>query len=201
MIKPVIIGVYGYSNSGKTTLITSLISHFSEKGYKVGAMKQTNKEISIDSKGKDTYLFSSAGAEPIIFSSPSGTTLLKKQLVPLSIILESYIFSEQIDLFLIEGATDSLIEKIRIGKRPLRENTIYTFKDNLDELIQIIKNKLERRNNEMGDQVEIKVNDKKIPLSAFPKDIIMHTIKGLVETLKGVDPPVKSIQITIEIES
>ena len=200
MIQPVIIGVYGYSNSGKTTLITALISHFSEKGYKIGAMKQTHKEISIDSKGKDTSLFSSTGADPVIFSSSSGTTILTKQVVSIPKILESYIIQEHVDLFLIEGAMDPMIEKIRIGKRPIRENTIYTFKDNLDELIQIIENKLDRRKNEMSDQVEIRVNEKKIPLSEFPKDIITHTIKGMVETLKGVDTPVKSIQITIEME-
>ena len=35
--------------------------------------------------------------------------------------------------------------------------------------------------------IVIKVNDKKIPLSEFPAEFIKNTILGMLKTLKGVD--------------
>ena len=57
MLKPVIIGIYGFSNTGKTKLITELIIYFSKLNYKVASIKQSDKSYNIDRVGKDTYKF------------------------------------------------------------------------------------------------------------------------------------------------
>ena len=58
---PFVVGFYGKSNSGKTTLVTKLIEKLSNEGFKVASVKMTDKEISIDSKQKDTWKHSKAG--------------------------------------------------------------------------------------------------------------------------------------------
>jgi len=195
------LGFYGHSNSGKTTVITQLISWFSKQGYRVSAIKKTDKTLSIDTHGKDTYRFSEAGADPVFFITKNETTMKKKQIIPIPDIVTSLLEEESLDLLFIEGANEPCIEKIRFGDIPIRENTIYTYKNDLDDLRDFIQYKLEQRNKKMSEQVEIIVNEKKIPLSEFPKEFITHTIKGMVETLKGVEMPITSITITIKTDS
>ena len=49
------------------------------------------------------------------------------------------------------------------------------------------------------DKIEIKVNDKKIPLSEFPSEIIKNTIFGMLSSLKGVEE-VKKVEIYLQRE-
>ena len=47
------------------------------------------------------------------------------------------------DFIFIEGAKDPSIKKIRLGKNTKeRENTIITYNNNLDEVIEIIKSEI-----------------------------------------------------------
>ncbi len=38
-----------------------------------------------------------------------------------------------------------------------------------------------------GEEVDLTINDKAIPLSAFPKDALVCTFTGMVSSLRGVD--------------
>jgi len=65
-----IIGIYGESNSGKTTLVEKLILALIEKGYKVGSVKNIHiEDFSIDTQGKDTWKHSRAGARVVVARS------------------------------------------------------------------------------------------------------------------------------------
>lgn len=59
--------VTGYSGSGKTTAIESLIRHFVAAGQRVGAIKHTHHTLNEIDKG-DTAVFRRAGAEPVILA-------------------------------------------------------------------------------------------------------------------------------------
>jgi Ni2+-binding GTPase involved in maturation of urease and hydrogenase len=63
-----VIGFYGYSNSGKTTLIESLCRDLRERGVRLAVIKQTDQEIRMDQPGKDTYRFQEAGAEVVVLA-------------------------------------------------------------------------------------------------------------------------------------
>ena len=76
MKKPIIVGFYGYSNSGKTTLIERLIQELVSRGKKVSAIKQSGHPVSLDTEGKDTHRFSKAGADPVILSSTIETNIM-----------------------------------------------------------------------------------------------------------------------------
>ena len=196
MKKPVVLGFYGKSNSGKTSLIVKIIQLLTKEGNKVATVKISEKEICIDSKGKDTYLHSAAGSNLSVLSSKFKTDYLLKQRNNLEKIIEDITLLGEYDIILVEGANDKSTKKIRIGDINIRDNTILTYNENFDELVKIIKNEMLRGNNMK--KIDLKVNGKKIPISEFPEEIIKNTICGMIESLKGVDE-IKKVEISFEM--
>ena len=67
---PVILGVVGRPDSGKTTLIERLIPEFTRRGLRVGAVKRVAK-FDIDMPGKDSWRHGQAGADAYTVASAS----------------------------------------------------------------------------------------------------------------------------------
>jgi molybdopterin-guanine dinucleotide biosynthesis protein B len=135
-----ILGVYGYSNSGKTTLIERLITELTQKGYKVSTIKHSNEKISLDTPGKDTYRHRDAGANISCLISASETTLISKSPLSLDNAIKMIEVIGGIDLILIEGGKSENIPKIAVGEIELLDKTIYRYSDNLDNIIEHIEN-------------------------------------------------------------
>lgn len=76
-MKPPIITVVGYSNSGKTTLITRLIRDLTTRGFKIGAIKHAAHGFHMDRSGKDTWLHKQAGASMVAAASNNGYAVVK----------------------------------------------------------------------------------------------------------------------------
>ena len=70
-----IIAFLGRSGSGKTTLIEYIISKLSSAGKKISVLKSIHDNINFDTKGKDTWKFSEAGADMVIGVSPNQTAI------------------------------------------------------------------------------------------------------------------------------
>jgi len=134
-----VIGIYGKSNTGKTTLIVDIIKRLSNEGFKIASIKMTDKKIGIDIKGKDTWKHGEAGAKLVVFSSPNETDFLLKQSKHISEIIKMLNQIDKFDLILVEGANDKYIPKIRIGDIDKRENTILTYSGDFKELIEFLK--------------------------------------------------------------
>jgi molybdopterin-guanine dinucleotide biosynthesis protein B len=184
MFGPTVFGVYGYSDTGKTTLLVRLVSRFKKEGYKVATVKQTKKTISMDTKNKDTWRHHDAGATLVVFSSQSETDFLFQKTMSTSEVIRRILGFGWYDLILIEGATDPSIPKIQVGTGKKRKNTIVSYNDNLSELVTIIKKYLKIRPSLPC--LCISVNGKNIPLAEFPEQIISKAILGMVGSLKGV---------------
>ncbi len=66
------IAVVGRHNSGKTTLVTKLISELAARGLDVGSVKHhTHGDFEIDYPGKDSYRHREAGATETVIASPN----------------------------------------------------------------------------------------------------------------------------------
>ena len=136
---PSIIGFYGESNTGKTTLIVKIINRLSKDGFNVASVKISNKKISIDSEGKDTWKHAEAGSKLVVFSSENETDFLLKRKISNNEIVDNIKRLGNYDIILVEGANDENIPKIRLGEIKERKNTIFTYDDDFEELINFIK--------------------------------------------------------------
>ena len=139
-MKPYVIGFYGESNTGKTTLITNLIRKLTGDGFKVATIKNSDKEINIDIPGKDTFRHAQAGATLTALSSKNETDFIVKKNIVIKDIIS---FISQIDSYnfiFVEGAYDKSISKIRIGNIIKRDNTIIDYDGDFEKLYNLIKN-------------------------------------------------------------
>lgn len=77
-----LIAVIGYSNSGKTTLIESLVPELKRRGWRVGTVKHTHHDPEFDQVGKDSWRHFEAGAETAILYSEKLLSLVMRRQAP-----------------------------------------------------------------------------------------------------------------------
>jgi molybdopterin-guanine dinucleotide biosynthesis protein MobB len=179
-----VFGIYGNSDTGKTTLIVKLVEQLVKEGYLIATIKQTKKVISMDTKRKDTWRHHGAGAELVVFSSICETDFLLNKSMSTSEIIRRITEFGCYDLILVEGADDPSIIKIQIGAGKKRENTIASYEDNFNEILKIIKRELKMKPSLQ--HLCITVNGRNIPLTDFPEQIITNTVVGMLGSLKDV---------------
>ncbi|MCX6664454.1 MAG: molybdopterin-guanine dinucleotide biosynthesis protein B [Euryarchaeota archaeon] len=183
-----IVGFYGKSGSGKTSLLVHLIKKLTQEGYHVATIKQTDKHIGVDTSGKDTCKHKEAGASITVFLSPVETDVLIKEKKTVQQIVDIIQRIGTYDIVLVEGANEPFIPKIRVGDCEEREQTIGIYNDNMETILDLIKEKIHESNDYLKkNSVQVKINGKTVQLSEFPSLFIKNTIIGMLGTLKGVD--------------
>ena len=193
-----IIGFYGESNSGKTTLIIKIIEQLVKEGYTVVTIKNTDKNVKIDTEGKDTWKHQHAGAKLVALSSPYKTNLMINKKMDVNKIVDIIFASEPFDILIIEGARNPNIPKIKIGNGEKRDNTIMQYQDDFEEVMNIIKKEIDKKKKKHD--ISIIINGKKVALSEFPAEFIKSTLVGMVSSLKGVDQ-INDVEIRFKNES
>lgn len=143
-MKPFIIGFYGYSNTGKTTIITNLIKKLIDAQYRVATIKYSDKKINFDTQKKDTYKHAQSGANLIVLSSLNETDFIIKKKLPIEDIINYLTTFEKIDIIIIEGAKNPDIYKVRLGDIQKRENTILDYNGNFENLYKFIEEKIKK---------------------------------------------------------
>lgn len=131
-----ILGIYGESKSGKTTLIEKLISSIKEKGFKVGSVKNIHTEdFTIDTQGKDTWRHAKAGAEIVVARSENETALIANRKISPNEVATIMEKMADLDLIIVEGFWDDESPKVLVGEGKEKPNTILRYKDNFDEIL------------------------------------------------------------------
>ena len=64
-----VFGVTGWKNSGKTTLVTRLVSEFSRRGLRVSTVKHAHHDFDIDKPATDSFRHREAGASEVLIVS------------------------------------------------------------------------------------------------------------------------------------
>jgi len=134
-----VIGFYGFSGSGKTSLIYTIIQELEKENIRVGVIKRTDKAISSEPPGKDTAGYRAAGAIVTSFLSASETNFVTSHPLNLLKIIDTLRSLEQVDVIIIEGALEPEVPKIRIGDVPVREKTLFTYTGDFKVCMQEIK--------------------------------------------------------------
>jgi molybdopterin-guanine dinucleotide biosynthesis adapter protein len=71
-----IIGVAGFKNSGKTTLVEKLVRHLTAQGYKVSTVKHAHHSFDIDHEGRDSFRHRKSGASEVAVISSERTAII-----------------------------------------------------------------------------------------------------------------------------
>jgi len=112
-----IIGVVGHKNSGKTTVIESVVHELTRKGYRVATAKHINqKGFSIDTEGKDTWRHSRAGANPVASVSDIETAVLIKNGEDQFSPYQLFRFTPNTDVIVLEGFSRLVLDDENVGK-------------------------------------------------------------------------------------
>ncbi|OGS57202.1 MAG: molybdopterin-guanine dinucleotide biosynthesis protein B [Euryarchaeota archaeon RBG_19FT_COMBO_56_21] len=119
-----IIGIYGYQDSGKTKLVEQLVSTLVRKGYRVASVKHTSGEWTLDQKGKDTWRHWKAGSDPVVFSSASETSIMVHSPMDLDHITGLLMREFNPDIIIIEGYKKGRFPKVAVGDIKSQDGTV-----------------------------------------------------------------------------
>jgi molybdopterin-guanine dinucleotide biosynthesis protein B len=133
-----IIGIYGYQDSGKTRLVENLVRTLVKKGYKVSSIKHTPHDKTIDCEGKDTWRHWKAGSDPVVFSSETETTVIKHSETSADDIARMILAEFRPDVIVIEGFKEGAFPKVAIGHVASRKGTVLT-NPKLGEMVKYVE--------------------------------------------------------------
>ena len=122
-----VIGIIGWKDTGKTTLIEKLINEFNNRNFSVSTIKHSHHRISVDKEGTDTFRHFNAGARETILASKKKWIKFSRELSKhgpsLNYIIKQII---PVDLVIVEGFKMEDHKKIEVvngmsDKQPLFE--------------------------------------------------------------------------------
>ncbi len=113
-----IIAVVGSRKSGKTTAIEALVKGLTRKGYKVATVKHISEpDFTIDTKGKDTWRHTKAGALVTLSVAPNELAFIKKADTTKYGLTEIVKHCEdEADIIILEGFRDLVAQNPLVPK-------------------------------------------------------------------------------------
>jgi molybdopterin-guanine dinucleotide biosynthesis protein B len=110
-----VIGVCGFKNSGKTTLVEKLVQHLTGLGYRISTVKHAHHDFDIDQEGRDSFRHRKAGAAEVAVVSQKRLAVLSEfgdqPEPPLADVLKRL---KPCDLVIIEGYKRDAHDKIEV---------------------------------------------------------------------------------------
>ncbi len=207
----------GYHDSGKTELVSRVVSNLKNLGHRVAVIKSSNEPgVAFDKEGTDTYKHRQAGADSVLFVGPDQMVL---QTGPShhSIITLAHRYFPDVDIVIGEGFKHARkIPKIEVRSnrdQDLRDEVHgviavvtdldisgdYIFRmDEAPEIASFIEKRYIRERNKRPEKTSLLVNGRKIPIKEFIQDSLAGTVVGFVEALKLTDG-IKEIEMRIRL--
>ena len=139
-----VIGFYGYSNSGKTSLIERLIGDLRAEGLRVAAVKISDQALSLDQPGKDSDRYAQAGANGVALAGRAESGFRFPERLDLRDMLRVLAEVSAPDVILVEGAEEDFVPKVRLGDKDLRPNTLRTYDGDYGRLMEMIHDMIKK---------------------------------------------------------
>lgn len=193
-----IISIVGKSDSGKTTLLESLIGELKRRGHKVAIVKHSHHADDLDSAHKDTWRFTRAGSELSAINSLDHLAIYRR--------MDHYFDPQEIanfilweyDVILTEGFKGSSYPKIEVhrgeqGKElltdpqlllgvvtdePLDVKVPQFSHEDINGITDLIEKIILSRQEE--NEVDLVVNGAYFPLNASLKDLLARTVVAMI---------------------
>ncbi len=119
-----VLGIVGWSGSGKTALLTAVLPLLRAAGLTVSTVKHTHHHFDIDRPGKDSYRHREAGAHEVMVVSGTRWALLHEVAGPEPSLFDLLAKLDPVDVVLVEGYKSHVFPKLEVhrpilGKPPL----------------------------------------------------------------------------------
>ena len=121
-----IIGVVGWKNTGKTTLIEKLISELNRRNLTVSTIKHSHHNFSVDREGTDSFRHFNAGTKETILASEQKWIKFSRQKREAKLNL-SYLLEQitPVDIVIVEGFKASDHKKVEVVDSTIDEKPLY----------------------------------------------------------------------------
>lgn len=110
-----VIGMAGFKNAGKTTLVERLVTELAARGFRVSTVKHAHHSFDIDHEGRDSFRHRKAGASEVAVVSRSRWAIVhelrSEEEPPLEAILAKL---APCDLVIVEGYKRDSHDKIEV---------------------------------------------------------------------------------------
>jgi molybdopterin-guanine dinucleotide biosynthesis protein B len=115
-----IIGLAGWSGSGKTSLVVRLLPALVARGLRVSTIKHAHHEFDVDTPGKDSYAHRAAGAHEVLVASARRFALMRElRDAPEPALEELVARLAPVDLLVVEGFKRHAHDKIEVHRPAL----------------------------------------------------------------------------------
>ena len=201
--------IKGFSKTGKTTTVTSLVSELRRRGYTVGTVKDIHFEgYEADSPNTDTYKHRQAGARRVTARGPKDTSIILNRQMTIEEILKYY----KEDFVILEGDSGLKCPNIISGRttddldKRMDENTIgFTgiIAEKIDEykgmpvingitevekMADFVEKNAGYQASATGDiDIELTIGGEEIFMVPFVKNTIKNVVVGAVKALDGYE--------------
>jgi molybdopterin-guanine dinucleotide biosynthesis protein MobB len=209
--------IVGASRSGKTLLLQKLISELRRRGRSVGAIKHCPKGFELDTKGKDSWVFTQAGADAVAICSPDQLAVLQRAPADLDLADVARTYFGHLDVVLVEGGKSAPgLKKIEVlgpgsTQQPQtpEEELVGVVADEpvaLDkpvfgpDEIGPIADLLEQQEPDAERGVHLAVDGAPVSLNPFVRSVFQNVVLGMVASLKGIGDTPGRISLTIDRE-
>jgi molybdopterin-guanine dinucleotide biosynthesis adapter protein len=110
-----VIGVAGFKNAGKTTLVEKLVRELSGRGYRISTVKHAHHSFDIDHEGRDSFRHRQAGASEVAVVSGARWAIIHEARGEAELSLDQILAKlEPCDLVIVEGYKRDYHDKIEV---------------------------------------------------------------------------------------
>ncbi|HJV47900.1 MAG TPA: molybdopterin-guanine dinucleotide biosynthesis protein B [Geothrix sp.] len=121
-----VMGIVGWSGSGKTSLLVELLPILCDLGLKVSTMKHAHHRFDVDKPGKDSFRHREAGASEVLVVTSSRWVLMHESREEPEPSIEALIERmTPVDLLLIEGFKTHHHPKLEIHRESEGKPLLY----------------------------------------------------------------------------
>ncbi len=119
-----VVSFVGRHNAGKTTILEKVIGCFCAQGYRIGVIKHSSHDFTIDVPGTDSYRLGKAGARAVVVSSPEKVAFYKQVERDYSLEDLCRLMPDDVDIIFAEGFKREHQPKIEVARQGISTELI-----------------------------------------------------------------------------
>jgi molybdopterin-guanine dinucleotide biosynthesis protein MobB len=117
-----VIGIVGWSGSGKTSWLELLIPELKKRGFRIATIKHTgHRGVVVDKEGSDTWRHAQAGSDVVVLATPDRLVITEKLAGVRLLEVALQRIANRADIILVEGFKSADIPQIEVVADPAGE--------------------------------------------------------------------------------